>query len=1405
MARTLKRKTPTTALLSFLLLSASFAAGQTFEVSPAHKAHRQAEGKKSSAPAQTSAPRPGTGSMGWGSGIEVARQARAAQDALKRGDYKAAVGYAQRAANSAPQNASLWFSLGYAARLEGDYPLSVSAFQQGLRNEPSSIGGLSGLAQTYAKMGRAADAQAVLKKVLAANPKSPADLELAGELSLSSDPSTALSLLLRAEALKSSARNELLIARAYERLNQPEQAKGYLLRAQSRAPDDPAILRSVAAFYREDQQYDLAIATLQKAESTQDPLVLPELAYTYELAGKRKEAAAAYSQAATAHMRNTALQLSAAQALLNVGELKRAEVFLKRAAGQDAENYRLHAIQGQLDSVEDRNEDAIREYQFALAHMPQAVPEGPLYVVQLHVDLAELYRAKNDEEAADREIAAARTEMSQLPASAQPNQSEYLRLRGVIEGASNDPEGAEKDFKDALALAPGNVTIMLNYAALLRKLNRTQEAYDLYSKAVTRDPTNQAGLTALGYMAREIKDAETAEAFFLRDIHAHPGDYVPYFGLGDLYTSIHEYKRAQTSYDKAHELAPDNPLIVASGTNSALEAHDLPIARHWVESASANPAIENNPQFMREHERYLTFTGNYAESADLGYKVIEKLPRDPEAPVYLAYDLLFLQRYRDAFAIVQKYEPILPKNKDLRLIAGYTHAHFGQSKDAIADFTRAIELDPKVATSYMNRGFVENDVREAAQAAKDFEMAIKLRPKYGEAHLGLAYADLKLRRPNLALEEADKAAKFSGESVGTHLARAEAYRQQVRMREAEEEYREALKFSPNDVPTRLALASVLYHLHQYEDSIRELKQTLALSQDDGVIYAEMAKGYAQLHQTDSARSAVASAEKLEGNDSRVLMATGEAFLIMGDNDAAMARYGRALTAPNADRVQVRLALATVFAQEHRSDDAEQQISLAFAEARVGEADPATAEDFLNAAQVLMSIHEYDLAKAFFVRAHNAGAGDEAVGVGLANADLALGQTRNASVLLASLKNDPDNQQDYGYLMAMSNMYQQQQDTIEALSTVARANRLVDGNQFAERTEMNLAQDEGRQLTENVSVRPDASFGPIFEDINIYTLDARLRGITNPAQLSPPRSSYESRVDARYRLHWNGIPTITGEVEERNARGTISIPSQLLIVNRNTFDTTVNGGINPVLHLGDSSLAFQPGLQFTVRRDMSDPVHMDQNLFRQYLYVYSSPFFNWISFSGWLMRETGPFLEENLHSRDALARLDFVVGRPWGRTSLITGYEVRDTLFRPSISEYFTTDSYAGVQHKFGDHVKASVLADYLRSWRVQGNVYAIAQAIRPGFRLEITPDVHWSIQASGVWSRGEGYHFYDNFSNQIMVSYVRSVERPLNDGLGSVPVKYPLRFSFGLAQQNFYDFTGSNTSTYLPVVRLTLF
>jgi hypothetical protein len=240
-------------------------------------------------------------------------------------------------------------------------------------------------------------------------------------------------------------------------------------------------------------------------------------------------------------------------------------------------------------------------------------------------------------------------------------------------------------------------------------------------------------------------------------------------------------------------------------------------------------------------------------------------------------------------------------------------------------------------------------------------------------------------------------------------------------------------------------------------------------------------------------------------------------------------------------------------------------------------------------------------------------------------------------------------------------------------------------------------------------------------------------------------------------------------------------------------------------LGNASILFNTGVQFTVRRDTLSPVDMNQDLFRQFLYFSTSSLMNWFSVSGSAIREAGPFTEQDLHSRDAGASLAFKVGRPWGKTALITGYGVRDVLFRPLIREYYTTDAYIGVQRRVGTRIQFSVLADYVRSWKVQDSEFAIAQAIHPAATFEYKKSAQWSFQGAFSLSRGEGFHTYDNVQTGFLVSYVKPLRGAIREGGQEVPVANPLRFSFGIQQQSFYNFSGNASNSFFPVIRLGFF
>jgi hypothetical protein len=353
-------------------------------------------------------------------------------------------------------------------------------------------------------------------------------------------------------------------------------------------------------------------------------------------------------------------------------------------------------------------------------------------------------------------------------------------------------------------------------------------------------------------------------------------------------------------------------------------------------------------------------------------------------------------------------------------------------------------------------------------------------------------------------------------------------------------------------------------------------------------------------------------------------------------------------------------------------------------------------------------------------------------------------------------------------------------------------------------EMELAEEQGRPITDRIGMSSDVRVTPLFEDENIYQMDARLLGVQNGGGLLPPaRRSIETFAASRFRFRPNSFPAIQGFIAERNAQGSISIPSELLIQDRNTFDTIFNISVAPVVQLGNIKLSLRPGLQYTIRRDTLAPVPMNQNLFRQFLYVASNPIGNWLSFSGNVIREAGPFTDQHLHSRDFSGALDFRVGRPWGKTALLAGYNARDLLFGPSVHEYYQTISYAGLERRFGSRIRASATAEFLRAWRVEGNRYAIAQTLRPRFGVDAKLKDRWMLSASGGWSSGRSFHAYDNVTSSFMLSYTRERGWGKNAGSETASAAYPLRLSFGVEQQTFYDFPGHGRTQVVPAAQFT--
>jgi tetratricopeptide (TPR) repeat protein len=1392
-----------------LLGSACTLAAQTFQIGPDASPSQSPQAKKDQEKTQ---------SLGWGTNLQNARIGRAAEMALQKGDKAQALNYARQAVKAAPNDAQLWFLLGYAARLNNRFSESESAYKRGLSISPAALGGESGLAQVYSQVGRASDAEKILKQVISQDPSRRDDVLLLGELHMrAKDYEGALDWLTRAERLKGDARSEVLLAISYQQLKRMDQANRYLEMARHRDPNNPDVERSLASFYREVGKYEDAIKSLQAIRNPR-PDVVAELGYTYQLAGKMTESAKTYAKAANAAPKDINLQLSAAQAQVAAGAPEDADPFLNRAASIEPDNYRLHAIRGNIAHIQDRSDDAIKEYQAAIAHLPATAAEGPLYGVQLHVELMQLYKGIGDDNAAAQQLATAQQQINAINDQG-AGRDAFLRLRAVIKLAAGDTDGALADVHEALALNENNRDDLQLDGDILMKMNRVEEAINAYKRVLEIDPKNRFALISLGYASRAANRPDDAEKYFKRLAQVDPTSYVPYLALGDLDTSRRQFTSAQANYSKAYALAPKRSAVVAGGLNAAIEAHNMNLAGEWVNRVT--DAMNRDPQVLRERERYYNFKGDYAQSAQIGEQAIKMLPHDRDVVVYLGYDYLRMNRWEDLLKLANDNTPRFPKEPDLPLLAGYVHKHNGQSEQARQDFTEALNRDPEVVTAYVNRGYMLNDLHQPKAAADDFEAALKRDPKDGEAHLGLAYSYLDLNKSSGALKQADLAEQAMGDFKEVHVIRAVAYGREDMLKKAVDEYQAALKFDPNDGRLHLGLGNAYFSERKYHSAVDELNIAAKFSPNDANIYAMLARAYANLEDRNQVIKNAEVAERLakdapipdndiqEPLQSTIYVSTGQAFSTIGDDKAAMDRFTRALEVPKANRVSVRLAIAHLMAEQGHEDDAQRQVALGLMEAGAGETKPTSGPQFVQVADVFRSMHEYELSQKYLERAKMAGAPDPEVRIGMANNYLAIGDTARAKAELAAVNTTTGGEANYQFLLAQANVFRQEHQSAQALTSFAQASNAEGEDQSAEQGLLQTGGEEGWRITPTVSMLSDVSVSPIYEDSTVYVLDSKLDATpvspTDTSLLPPPRSSIQTQWTNAFHLHFNHAPTASGFFQVRNARGQISVPATNSIVNRSTTDYTLNFGLDPTFRMGTNVVTLNSGIQTSVRRDSQSPREMNQNLFRVFTYVNTGSFFNALSVSGYVIHEAGPFTDQNLSSRLFTAAVDFRVGSPWGKTALLTGWGESKQTFSPRNFQNYFTSTYIGGERRFGEHLDVRAMLEFLRAYRVVDTNSGIAQNLRPAAWINYGFKRNWNFEFNSAYSSPRSFHAYDAIQNGFSISYAVPVHRRFTDEGGPVTLAYPIRFTGGVQDETFFNFQSGHNHQLRPYIGITIF
>ncbi|MFT5777051.1 tetratricopeptide repeat protein [Hyphomonas sp.] len=195
---------------------------------------------------------------------------------------------------------------------------------------------------------------------------------------------------------------------------------------------------------------------------------------------------------------------------------------------------------------EERNQESLAIAADALAHSPNR---------GLKIQLADLYRSLDRNGDAERLL----TEIIDDDAKAGRQDWRIVYARGSTREQTGRWPDAETDLKTALALQPGNASILnyLGYAYIDRGLNY-EAALDMIRRAVELEPQSGYIVDSLGWAHYRMGRYELAARFLERAVELSPGEALLNDHLGDAYWQIGRKIEARFQWQRVLKLDPSS-------------------------------------------------------------------------------------------------------------------------------------------------------------------------------------------------------------------------------------------------------------------------------------------------------------------------------------------------------------------------------------------------------------------------------------------------------------------------------------------------------------------------------------------------------------------------------------------------------------------------------------------------------------------------------------------------------------------------------------------------------------------------------------------------------------------------------------------------------------------------------
>ena len=347
----------------------------------------------------------------------------------------------------------------------------------------------------------------------------------------------------------------------------------------------------------------------------------------------------------------------------------------------------------------------------------------------------------------------------------------------------------------ALKIKPDAVAALSNYGLILHKLDRPDEALEIFDRA----------------LALRADNVETLN------------------NRGNVLSGLGRHAEGLASYDRALSLRPDYADAHNNRGNSLSALGRLELAL-----ASYDRALALRPGYAEalcSRGNVLQRLGRYEDALASYVKAVLARPDHADAHYQRGNVLARLGRFEDALRSYDKAAAVRPDHAETFNNRGNALTKLGRHDEALASYDEAVILRPDYAGAWHNRANLLADLERLADALASYDKALAIEPGHAEALNGRGTVLNGLQRYDEAIASYDQALAIDPDNADIHYNRGSAAKQLFRFEEAMASFDRALAIRPDYPELLYERGRCLHDMNHWREALASLAKAISLRPD----------------------------------------------------------------------------------------------------------------------------------------------------------------------------------------------------------------------------------------------------------------------------------------------------------------------------------------------------------------------------------------------------------------------------------------------------------------------------------------------------------------------------------------------------------------------------------------------